>query len=611
MLAIVSSSFSILNFQFSIHLVSRVSLKVVGASGQGIDSVGEILAKALKRSGYCVFGYREYPSLIKGGHASYQLDVDGELVRSSEDRLNIIVGLNHHVFEHNLPELKQGGLLIHSTPVWEFSAEDQTLLKDRKISVIYIPIDDILKKLNAKPILGNVVLAAFVWAVLEQDVDELKKMVGERFKKKKDLLDLNMQCIDAGNAYEDPRSGKIRVTMPRSAKKWAKQMLLTGSKAMALGAVHAGVRLYAGYPMTPSSPLLTYIAGMQNQTGMIIKQAEDEITAAQIVSGAMFAGTRALTATSGGGFDLMSETVSLNGIIENPTVFVLAQRPGPATGLPTWTAQGELLYSIYTAHGECARCVLAVSDSQDAFDLMPEAFNLAEEYQIPVLVLTDKHIAEALFTQVKYDLKKAALKRGKLVTEPKELKKLKATDRYDPTAKNGVSPRWLPGSEAATYCAQGDEHNADGTVDETAKNATEQLEKRVKKMTALEAQLPEPELFSSEKPDVLLVSWGSNKGVILDALESEELKDQKIGYLHYAYLWPLKTQKLQSMMKSVERTILIECNFTGQLGVLMKQQAGLAIADRILKYDGRPFFLNELVKAISGKLQSVSVKMKA
>src|SRR3989338_5322345 len=265
--------------------------------------------------------------------------------------------------------------------------------------------------------------------------------------------------------------------------------------------------------MTPSSPLLSYIAGMQNKTGMIIKQAEDEITAAQMMSGAMHMGTRAATGTSGGGFDLMTETLSLDAIIENPSVFILAQRPGPATGLPTWTAQGDLLLAVGSSHGEFARCVISVADAQDCYDLMPEAFNIAEKYQTPVIVMTDKQIAEALYTQAPYDQKKAKMDRGNLVTDPKALKKLKSTDRYDPTAKDGISSRWLPGAEAATYCAQGDEHSADGSVDETAGNAVEQMEKRMKKQRALERETPEPDLYVIENGEwTPLRSCGATEG---------------------------------------------------------------------------------------------------
>ncbi len=581
----------------------RVSVKITGASGQGISSIGEILAKALKRSGYCVFGYREYPSLIKGGHASYQLDASDDEIRSAEMHADILIALNHHGLQKNVADLKEGGMIVHQTLSWTFPEEAQKMIEERDIHVVYLPIEDILRSLKAKPILGNVVLSAWTWAVLGRDVALLKALVKEHFAHKKDLLDLNMQCIDEGYRLGKEEAAKRTITLPKPKKKWKDHLLITGSQAMGLGAIHAGVRMYVGYPMTPSSPLLSFIADMQNETGMIIKQAEDEITAAQMASGAMFAGTRALTATSGGGFDLMSETLSLNGIIENPTVFVLAQRPGPATGLPTWTAQGDLLLATGTAHGEFARCVIGVSGSADAFSLMPEAFNIAERYQLSVIVLTDKQIAEALYTQAPFDGKKTNVHRGSLVTDAKELAKLRAEDRYDPKAKDGISPRWLPGSKAATYCAQGDEHDAGGSVDESAANAIEQMEKRMKKLEALRSALPEPELFGAKEPDLLLIGWGSTKDTVLDALAHDSLAEKKIGYLHFTYLWPLKTQTLLALRKSAARTVLIEQNYQGQLGMLIKQECGATVNDRILKYDGRPFFVDELVHDISLQLK--------
>ncbi len=368
--------------------MSRVALKIVGAQGQGVNSVGEMCAKGLKRSGYCVFGYREYMSLIKGGHSSYQLDVSADAVRSSATLVDIVVSFNHHGLEQNLRDLKKGGILLHQTPQWKFkNAEDQAFIKEQGIRVIELPTDAVLKKLKAKPILGNVLITAVVWSLLGQPEEQLHELVREQFGHKKDLLDLNFACIAEGFAACQVIAPGISVSLPKPDPQWKDHLLLTGSQAMGLGIIHAGCRFYAGYPMTPSSPILTYIADMQNETQMVVKQAEDEITAAQMMVGAMHMGTRAITATSGGGFDLMTETLSLTGITETPAVFILAQRPGPGTALPTWTAQGDLTLAVGAGHGEFARLVLAASDTQDAFDLLPEAFNYAEEFQIPVIVL--------------------------------------------------------------------------------------------------------------------------------------------------------------------------------------------------------------------------------
>lgn len=594
--------------------MSRISLKIVGSSGQGLISIGEILAKAFKRSGYCVFGYREYMSLIKGGFGSYQLDVSDHLIQSSEEQVDVLITLNHHGFENNLQDLKEGGMIIHDTKVWKFSKADEALLQKQNVQVVYLPIHDILSRLQAKPILANVVFSAFIWCVVGGDITLLKSLVGERFAKKKDLLDMNMRCIEEGFAICKDSGCTLSVSLPKPDKKWKGQLLLTGSQAMGMGIVHAGCRFYAGYPMTPSSPLLSYIAEIQNETGMAIKQAEDEITAVQMMSGAMHMGTRAITATSGGGFDLMTETISMNAMIENPAVVVLAQRPGPATGLPTWTAQGDLLLAVHSAHGEFARCVLSVSDAEDAFHLMPKAFNIAEEFQTPVIVMTDKHTAEGIYTQKPYDQKKAKISRGKLVTASAELKKLKSSDRYDPSVKDGISKRWLPGSKAATYCAQGDEHSSNGSVDESAENAVLQMEKRMRKLATLKKALPDPEFFygdNSPEPgtgtlDLLIVGWGSTKSAILDVINDASLSKKKIGYLHYTYLWPLKTEMYEKLEAKAKKVLFIECNYQAQLLQLLRMQCGTKQNNVLLKYDGRPFFYNELLFALHQHLSKKS-----
>jgi 2-oxoglutarate ferredoxin oxidoreductase subunit alpha len=221
----------------------RISLKIVGASGQGINSIGAIIARGLKRSGYCVFGYREYPSLIKGGHASYQLDVSNERICSTETKVNVLVALNHHGLELNMEELKHGGIVLHITPGWQFPEHHRNLISERNLRVIYFPVDDMLNRLGARAILSNVLLTAFVWSMLDQDIDALKSLVGEKFAKKKALLELNMRCIDEGYSFVDPEQGTISIALPPPDKGFASDLLITGSQAMGLGAVHAGVRL--------------------------------------------------------------------------------------------------------------------------------------------------------------------------------------------------------------------------------------------------------------------------------------------------------------------------------------------------------------------------------
>ncbi len=578
-----------------VFLMSRISLKVTGAQGQGINSVGEMVAKVLKRAGHHVFGYREYMSVIKGGHSSYQLDVSDCHIESSETKVDILVCLNYIGLKKDLGSLKENGILLHLIPDWKFSDDDQKLFEQKKIQVLYLPMEKILKDHHSRPIVGNMCVTAVIWGLLGRNYDNLKQMVEEQFGHKGEkVVALNRDFIDEGKKFLEENAADISIDVPDADLKRKDDLLLVGSEAMGMGMVHAGCRMYCGYPMTPSTPLLDYMAGRQNETGVVIKQAEDEITAMQMVSGSMWMGTRAATSTSGGGYDLMSETLSLNGITENPSVMVLAMRQGPATGLPTWSGQGDMLLSVFGSHGEYPRLVMAVSSSQDSFDLMPDAFNLAEEYQLPVTVLTDKNIAEGLYMQPPYDLKKAKLKRGKLVTASADLKKLKSSDRYDPSVKDGISSRWLPGAEAATWCLQGDEHDSEGNVEEGAENAIEQMNKRMRKMETLRNALPEPELIGSEDCETLIVSWGSNRGVIEDALK--ELKN--INYLHYTYLWPLKTEKLEVLAKKAKKTILIEATHQGHLGKLIRMECGLELDEQILKYDGRPFFVDELLSRL-------------
>lgn len=590
----------------------RRSIKIVGAQGQGVNSVGEMVAKGLKRTGYCVFGYREYMSLIKGGHSSYQLDVSPEKIESSETLVDVVVAFNHHGLEKNLRDLKHGGILLHETADWKWPKDDQEFIKERGITVLFLPATEILAKLKAKPILLNVLVTSVVWRLLGLDHDDLREEVRKQFGKKGDaVVRQNLECIDAGIAFCGEAAGDLAVKLPPAVDAWKEDLLVTGSQAMGMGLVHAGCRFYAGYPMTPSSPLLTYIADVQNKTGMVVKQAEDEITAVQMMSGAMMMGTRAATATSGGGFDLMTETVSLNAIIENPSLFILAQRPGPATGLPTWTAQGDLFLAVHSAHGEFPRLVLSVSDAEDSFRLMAEAFNYAERFQIPVIAMTDKQCAEALYTQKPFDQTKTVIDRGALVADPAALAALAPSDRYDPSAKDGVSKRWLPGAPAATYVAQGDEHGPDGTVEEGAENARRQMEKRMRKGEALAAALPEPSLFVMEKGktkriadagkktfDVTLVTWGSTKGPVLDALADAAFSGARVAVVHYEYVWPLKTDLLRGVLAASKKAACIENNFQGQLQYLLRAE-GVDVPLHVRKYDGRPFFVDELISALS------------
>jgi 2-oxoglutarate ferredoxin oxidoreductase subunit alpha len=615
----------------------RFSIKIAGQSGQGINVLGEILIKAFKNVGFHTYGYREYPSLIKGGHASYQIDISDKVIKSSSNTVDVLLVLNRQSMVWYLDNFESGktNTIFHVINNPRINEEELNIIKEKDIKFAYIPATKLAVEVGGDHLTGNIVSIGVIWKTLGLDPEALVNAVQEKFKDKPKIVDLDIACAKRGLEYdisEKPplkkrllRPNEISDEMKLSLHVSALQKInfdfksnenskndyiMTGNEALALGAINAGVRVHYSYPMTPSSPILEILGALTHKTGMVVKQAEDEITAAGMAIGSMFMGTRALTATSGGGFDLMTEHVSLAGMIENPFVCVLGQRPGPATGLPTWTAQGDLMLAIYSGHGEFPRLVLAPKDPEDCFYMIQEAFNIAEEYQMPVIILTDKLVAESAYQVGKLDFEKIQINRG-LITDEAELEQIKSTDRFKIT-ETGISPRWLPGSKASDYNAQSDEHDEEGNITEDAEMSEKMISKRMRKMETLLGKLPDPIMYTNKttlntnlstnynQPTTTLsiISWGSNYGVIKDVMRHFADENVNVNYLHIEYLWPLKTEKIIEFLNKNPETILIESNYQGQLGKLIKMETGINIKNKILKWDGRPFFYDELIQKL-------------
>ncbi|MDP3976326.1 MAG: 2-oxoacid:acceptor oxidoreductase subunit alpha [bacterium] len=575
--------------------MNRTTVKVVGESGMGLASVGLIIAKSLKRMGYSIHSDREYPSLIKGGHSSVQIDFSTLPIHCLSEQADIVVALDRAGLEEYLGSVKKGGIIIHGYERHQLIKDLEKQAKSRHITLLYLPGREIASSVGGSVLMTNMVLLGLLWKVLNIKLKGLEDEVREKFKSKPQILEINLKCLSAGYAAESIKKvPQYSLPHPKRARK---KILIDGNAALALGAIHCGVRAYYAYPMSPSSSILTHMANWSHQTGMLVKQGEDEITVVQLAMGSMFMGTRALCATSGGGYDLMTESVSLAGMIECPLVVILAQRPGPATGLPTWTAQADLNLAIYSSHGEFPRAVLAVSDPTSAFELIQHAFNIAERFQTPVLVLTEKVIAESLALVDPFDQKKIPIERG-LVTDKAELKKLKSSDRYAIT-KTGVSKRWLPGSSPAFYFANGDEHWEDGTLTEEAKDCEAMIAKRLRKLVLIEKSFPEPKVYGSKTgADISFIGWGSSKGVMLDVIEEARQKGITVNYLHYEYLWPLKTKAVIEFCRKNKNIHLIEGNHDGQLSNLIEGKTDLKFKKRFLKWDGRPFFVEEVLEYV-------------
>jgi 2-oxoglutarate/2-oxoacid ferredoxin oxidoreductase subunit alpha len=574
----------------------RFVVKVAGESGMGVNSVGEILAKALKNSGLFVFAYREYPSLIMGGYASYQLDISDAKINASSSECDVLVCFSRISITEYLHTVRDGGSVLHAVIKTVFTTEEQAIIDQKQLKIAYIPARELAIEIGGNKIMANTVMLGVVWQVLNLDIQLLKDMISAQFEDKPNVIPGNLKCLESGYSQTLEGFQKAQLNL-RSTENFKDDLLLTGNHAIALGAVVGGVRAYYAYPMTPSSSILSYLANIAHETGMLVKQIEDEISVANMAIGSMFAGARTLIGTAGGGFDLMTETVSLSGITETPFMCVIGQRPGPATGMPTWTSTTDLNIAVYAGHGEYTRLVLAVSDIESCFLLTQVGLNLAEKYQIPVLLLTEKQIAESYF---QVDKLPDSIPIERYILTDDEAKQVKSEDRFKDT-QTGVSPRWLPGQSEATYKANSDEHLSDGSLTEEALESMVMYQKRLKKEVALLKDLPEPIIYGDSNPDISFVGWGSVKNSVLDTMEClNEFSDLKIAYLHYEYLYPLKTEVFKKYAQSAKQLVLIENNATGQLGQIITAKTQIPFWEKLLKMDGRPFFLEDILSFILG-----------
>ncbi|KUK75934.1 MAG: 2-oxoacid oxidoreductase gamma-subunit alpha [candidate division WS6 bacterium 34_10] len=566
----------------------RVSVKFGGASGQGINTTGVLLVRALKGDGQRVFAYREYPSLIKGGVASYQVDFSNKEINSSSRYCNILLAFTPNSLNEYLKDVKEDGIIVYDQKDINLTDEQKLYIEKKNISSIFLDSENIALEAGGIKIMSNVVMIGFLWRILGLEVETLVDVVLKHFENKNVDLKAEENCIKAGytSATFRPEYAKKVNTPKKEIFGSNNGYVMTGNHAIGLGAVSAGVRAYYAYPMTPSTSIFKYMGENAKETGILVKQAENEITAVQMAMGSMYMGTRALVATSGGGFDLMSETISCAGISETPLVVILSQRTGAATGLPTWTGASDLNVALKASHGEFPRVVIATSDARTSYTLIQKALNIAEVYQLPVILLMEKQISESIFN-FKEMPKVLQIERGLLENTSQETERYQITDI-------GISPRWTPSKEKKPYLANSDEHSEDSSSIEDSKGTIEMTSKRLRKLETLSKELPEPTLYGDKNPDLVFVGWGSVKNAVLDAIEIDK-DSRKIGYLHYEYISPLKTERLEELIAENKRLVLVENNQTGQLGNYIKENIGYEFKEKLLKYDGRPFFVEDIL----------------
>lgn len=392
--------------------------------------------------------------------------------------------------------------------------------------------------------------------------------------------------------------------MEISTKK-EKYVLMTGNDALCFGALKAGLKFYAAYPMTPASSILHNMAASEHDYKIIVKHTEDEIAAINMVIGASLAGARAMCGTSGGGFSLMVEGLGFGAIIETPFVVYVGTRSGPATGMPTWTGQGDLRFVMHASQDEFPRIILAPGDAAEAFQLAYRAFNLADRYQIPVIILSDTYLADSLFTIAASDFEVTdPINRGDMIRKENvgdipETEWNKPYKRYDPSSEDGISARAIPGAKGHLFLANSDEHDEYGYSEEDAENRKKQMDKRMKKLEAIiKGEDTTPHWYGPKKANQTIVSWGSTKGVAKEVLKHAK----NVNVLHFNYLYPLNTKIVQKELGKIKRSICIEGNYDGLFYSYLYEKTGYKCDKTFLKYDGRPFFVEEVIDRMKHKL---------
>ena len=583
-----------------------VTVKIGGEAGFGIKVAGSTLGTVFSRMGYEVFDHTEYPSLIRGGHNTFEITI-GQKVFSHVRPVNLLIALNQQTFDSHLSELSSNAGIIFD-PV-------KTKKTSEKFRLFPVPLTDILKQTGGSDLMKNTVALGAALAVLCNNEDIFIQVLKETFAKKLPaVIQQNIAAASGGfNYVKEHFKDKFDYHLESKEKKH--QIYLTGNEAVGLGAIAGGCTAYFGYPMTPSSPLLAFMAKHGPKHRVLVRQPEDEISVLNTAIGAGWAGVRSMVATAGGGFSLMTEALGLSGITETPVVIYVGQRPGPATGLPTWSSQADLRFLMHASQDEFPRIIIAPGDHEEAFYETTRAFNLAEKYQMPVFILFDKNLGEGGKTVPPFDQSKVKIERGEWVSEA-DIKKLGRYLRYKVT-ESGISSRVLPGTEGGVHISNSDEHDEYGYNVEDVENRNAQMEKRMRKLQTAMKEVPEPKLYGPKDADLTIVSWGSTKGPILQALnlpspgarldstrqvgrvpEGRE-GSLSVNFLHFVYLWPFPTPKAVELIKSAKRLMTIENNYTGQFDGLIRQFIGRAPEESLRKYDGRPFWPHEIVEAVS------------
>lgn len=570
------------------------TIKIGGEAGQGIQTIGETLGRVFARTGLHVFTDQDYESRVRGGHNFYRIRISDRSVMAAREAADIVVALDRASIEQHGRELTERGQLIYDS--------DSLKEKHDRPSFLDIPFAKLAAEHGGNRIMANTVATGAVLGMLGMDLESLLGIIEDTFRKKGEaVVTSNRNAALAGYDHAVKACLKCNFGVT-SGKASAPLILVGGTEAIALGALASGVRFYAAYPMTPSTGIMNYLASKEQEYGVVVEQAEDEIAAINMAIGASYAGVRAMTGTSGGGFALMVEGVSLAAMTETPLVVAMGQRPGPATGFPTRTEQGELHMVLHAGHGEFPRFIFAPGTPEQAFFLTNKAFDLAEKYQVPAFILFDTSLADAQWTFRGFDL--ARLRTMDYRLRGEKLRALKEYKRHGFT-DTGVTRLAVPGDSRHLVVTDSDEHDEDGHLVEEGSMRVRMTDKRLfRKLPAMQRETAPPFLFGDSGPDIVVACWGSLYGVMREAVD-ELSRSYGIAMLHFAELIPFpSTERFDylRLLRKARLTICAEQNATGQLARLMRTETGHEFGAQVLKYDGRPFTVEGLVKALKAAI---------
>ncbi|MFC7395157.1 2-oxoacid:acceptor oxidoreductase subunit alpha [Scopulibacillus cellulosilyticus] len=583
-------------------MINQLSWKVGGQQGEGIESTGEIFAKALYRLGYHLYGYRHFSSRIKGGHTNNKIRVSTEKVRSVSDDLDILVAFDQETIDVNFAELRQGGIIIADEKFKPVNPDES------KARLFAVPFTKIATELGTS-LMKNMAAVGASGAALGIPLENYHSIVKEIFGRKGDkIVESNIQAIEKGAEYFNREAGGPIDELTLAPGDGKQRMYMIGNDAIAMGAIAAGVRLMSAYPITPASEIMEYLIDKLPKFGGTVIQTEDEIAAATMAIGANYSGVRAFTASAGPGLSLMTESIGLSGMTETPLVVVDTQRGGPSTGLPTKQEQSDIMAMVYGTHGEIPKVVMAPSTVEEAFYDMVEAFNIAEEYQCPVIFLSDLQLSLGKQSVDPFDYDKIEIRRGKLMNgQPlPEIDKNEGFKRYENTL-DGISPRTIPGMKNGLHHVTGVEHAETGKPSETAENRKIQMDKRLRKLNSLKFKTPVYIDAKHENPDLLLIGMGSTRGAIEETKARLENEGVSVNHAHIRLIHPFPVDEIKPLIEKARHVVVVEQNATGQLAGLVKLNVGARDKiTNVLKYDGNPFKPVEVYNECKGVVSHAS-----